>query len=229
MPPDPSRKPDPSRVFETRLDDAQPTGFRRYINLIAIVVPVLIGLILVIVIARSLHQPASPAASTLTTTSAPSAPAPTEPAATTAPAPTPAVATTPAPTSNPASTAKPIPAAPTPPPAAKPTAKPAAQPTANTSVAVMNLPPEAVEPMKISGKPQPCAIANLTGLHGTVVLDIMIAKTGAVEDVKAVSGPPLLQSCAVTSVKTYRYQPQPVRIHTQLTLVYQTTPAPQSK
>lgn len=93
----------------------------------------------------------------------------------------------------------------------------------------MNLPPEAVEPMKIAGKPQPCAIANLTGLHGTVVLDIMIAKSGAVEDVKAVSGPPLLQSCAVTSVKTYRYQPQPVRIHTQLTLVYQTTPAAQSK
>jgi TonB family protein len=83
--------------------------------------------------------------------------------------------------------------------------------------------------MKISGEPQPCAIANLTGAHGTVVLDIIIAKTGAVEDVKSVSGPPLLHNCAVTAVKTFRYQPQPVRIHTQVVLVYQTTAAPQSK
>jgi len=211
LPPHSPRKPDPSRVFETHLDEAKPAGFRRYINLIAIVVPILIGLVLVIAIARSLNQPASPAASSASTTPAARAPAP--PAAAT-PAPSPTQAT------------KPIAAAPSAPPATQP----AAQSTANTSAgAILTLPPEAVRPMKISGEPQPCAIANLTGAHGTVVLDIIIAKTGAVEDVKSVSGPPLLHNCAVTAVKTFRYQPQPVRIHTQVVLVYQTTAAPQSK
>ena len=225
MAPDSPRKPEASRsrVFETHIDDAKPTGFRRYINVLAICIPVLIGLVLVIGIARSLREPAGPTPST-TAASTPSAPAPADsaPRATT-PKPVPAAvpatqpATQPA-TLQPASTQVPPPPAP-----------PAPQPSADQ---VVTLPAEVTMALKISGDdPQYPAIAKAAGIQGLVVLDATISKSGAIEDVRVVSGPPLLQ----TAARTFRYKPslingKPVTVHTQVNLNFKiTTAAPQSK
>ena len=87
--------------------------------------------------------------------------------------------------------------------------------------------------MKISGdEPQYPAIAKITHVQGLVVLDVTISKTGAVDSVKVVRGPPLLQAAALTAVKTFRYQPflindKPVRVHTQVNINFKITPPPQ--
>ena len=77
--PDPPRKPESSRAFETHADDAKPTGIRRYINILAIVVPILIALVLVLIIVHSLNEPASNPSPTASTepSPTPSTPSPT--------------------------------------------------------------------------------------------------------------------------------------------------------
>ena len=45
------------------------------------------------------------------------------------------------------------------------------------------------------------------GVHGTVVLQVVVGKDGKVQDVHAVSGPPLLVKPAVDAVKQWRYRP----------------------
>lgn len=215
--PDPPRKPESSRAFETHADDAKPTGIRRYINILAIVVPILIALVLVLIIVHSLNEPASNPSPTASTepSPAPSTPSPT-PTADATPR-----ATTPAPAPAPVATRPPTPS-PKPGPATK--SIPAAAPASADQI--FTIPMEAAAAMRISGDSAVSpAIANAAGIHGTVVLEITISKTGTVDDVKIVSGPPLLQDAALAAVKTYRYQPfqmngKPVRVRTLVGVIF---------
>ena len=215
--PDPPRKPESSRAFETHADDAKPTGIRRYINILAIVVPILIALVLVLIIVHSLNEPASNPSPTASTepSPAPSTPSPTPTADATPPA------TTPAPAPAPVATRPPTPS-PKPGPATK--SIPAAAPASADQI--FTIPVEAAAAMRISGDSAVSpAIANAAGTHGTVVLEITISKTGTVDDVKIVSGPPLLQDAALAAVKTYRYQPfqmngKPVRVRTLVGVIF---------
>jgi protein TonB len=213
--PDPPRKPESSRAFETHADDSKPTGFRRYINILAIVVPLVVGLVLVLIIVHSLNEPASNTSPTASTEPSPSSaattPTPTPTADATPPTttPTPAVATNPKPTT-PKSTAPKA----TPPPTA-PAPSPAADP-------IFDLSPGDAAALRISGDtPQVPTLAKLAQAHGMVTLDAIISKTGTVQEVHVVSGPSLLQTAALTAAKTNRYRPYlvnggPVRVHTQI-------------
>lgn len=236
-----------SRVFETQVDEGKPTGFRRYINVVAITVPVLIGVILVVVIARSLSGPdrTAPATSSNATPTAEAAPGTKAGAGSgagaSAPTPMPAAAATPTPSGGPTPSASPT-AAPTakilptvaagqaaaPTGATKPVTAPA---TGGPGDPTLTLAPEVTAPMKISGdEVQVPMIAKIAHAHGITVLDATISKTGTVEDLKFVSGPPLLENAALTAVRTYRYQPilsngKPVRVRTQVILIFNLTPA----
>jgi len=58
-------------------------------------------------------------------------------------------------------------------------------------------------------------------VHGTVVLQALIGKDGAVKNVKVVSGPPMLVKSATEAVKQWRYKPftlngEPVEADTQI-------------
>jgi TonB family protein len=68
-------------------------------------------------------------------------------------------------------------------------------------------------------------IAKAAGVSGTVVLKATISKTGAVENVTPVSGPPMLIQAAVIAVKSRRYQPylvnnEPVEVETTVNVVF---------
>ena len=221
-----------SRVFETQVDEGEPTGFRRYINVVAITVPILIGVVLVVVIARSLNGPARPALPTAGGVG-PSAGAAPVGAGPSTPAAAPSVAAIPTPSSSPtpALAAKALPSVAAAVQAASPSsappgsAKPAAVTTstsAGSGDAILTLPPYAAESMRISGEDlQYPAIARDANVQGKVVIDIVISKTGTVENLKVVSGPPLLENAALTAVRTYRYRPipvngKPVRVRTQV-------------
>jgi TonB family protein len=67
--------------------------------------------------------------------------------------------------------------------------------------------------------------AKLLRLEGTVVLKVIVDKTGEVFQVNALSGPPLLESAAVDAVKQWQYKPysvagQPVDIETTVQVVF---------
>ena len=74
-------------------------------------------------------------------------------------------------------------------------------------------------------RPQPVypAIARNAGVTGTVVLDTTISKTGTVENVSVISGPPMLRQAALDAVKTWRFKPylidnEPVRVETTVSV-----------
>ena len=50
-------------------------------------------------------------------------------------------------------------------------------------------------------------MAKRTGLEGTVVIHAVIDAAGNLTDPKAVSGPQLLQTAAVDSVRKWKYRP----------------------
>jgi TonB family protein len=63
--------------------------------------------------------------------------------------------------------------------------------------------------------------AKAAHLEGDVVLRAVITKAGTVEDIKAISGPPILQQAAISAVYTWRYSPylrdgQPVEVETEV-------------
>ena len=68
-------------------------------------------------------------------------------------------------------------------------------------------------------------IAKAARIQGTVVLHAIIAQDGTVQELKYVSGPPLLVQSAMDAVRQWRYQPtllngQPVRVDTVITVIY---------
>lgn len=73
--------------------------------------------------------------------------------------------------------------------------------------------------------PQYPAIAKAVGAQGTVVLQAMISKDGTIENLRVVSGPPMLQQAAIDAVKTWRYRPyllngQPVEVETTVSVIF---------
>ena len=79
---------------------------------------------------------------------------------------------------------------------------------------------------KLSGAaPQYPVIARATRVDGTVVLSATIARSGAIENLHVVSGPPLLTSAAMDAVRTWRYRPyllngEPVEVETTVRVVF---------
>jgi len=62
-------------------------------------------------------------------------------------------------------------------------------------------------------------IARASHLEGTVVLAATISKTGTIENLRVVSGSPMLQRAALDAVKTWQYKPyllngEPVEVET---------------
>lgn len=68
-------------------------------------------------------------------------------------------------------------------------------------------------------------IAVAARAEGTVVLQAIISKTGAIENLRVVGGPGLLQQAALDAVKQWRYRPyqlngQPVEVETTINVVF---------
>jgi protein TonB len=69
------------------------------------------------------------------------------------------------------------------------------------------------------------AIARAAGVHGTVVMEAVISKTGRIESLRAVSGPDMLRTAALTAVQAARYRPYllsgvPTEVQTTITVVF---------
>ncbi len=67
--------------------------------------------------------------------------------------------------------------------------------------------------------------AKKAGVEGTVVLEAIIGKDGAIRDLNVVSGPDLLQQAAVDAVKSWRYRPymlngEPVEVRTKINVIF---------
>lgn len=68
-------------------------------------------------------------------------------------------------------------------------------------------------------------IAAAMRAEGTVVLQAIISKTGTIENLRVVSGPPVLQGAALDAVKQWRYRPyqldgQAVEVETTINVVF---------
>jgi periplasmic protein TonB len=73
--------------------------------------------------------------------------------------------------------------------------------------------------------PQYPRFAIATRTEGTVTLAAIISKTGTIENLRVVSGPPMLRQAALDAVKYWRYQPylldgQPVEVETTVNVVF---------
>jgi protein TonB len=73
--------------------------------------------------------------------------------------------------------------------------------------------------------PQYPAIAKEARVQGTVVLQATISKTGVIENLRVVSGPPLLQQAALDAVRSWRYKPyhlneEPVAVETTVEVIF---------
>jgi periplasmic protein TonB len=61
--------------------------------------------------------------------------------------------------------------------------------------------------------------------QGTVVLQATISKTGTIENLRVISGPPILRQAAIDAVTTWQYRPyllndQPVEVETTVSVVF---------
>jgi periplasmic protein TonB len=68
-------------------------------------------------------------------------------------------------------------------------------------------------------------IAKSARIEGTVVVEAVISKTGAVENARAVSGPPMLIQAAISAIAQARYQPynlngEPVEVETTINIIF---------
>jgi periplasmic protein TonB len=73
--------------------------------------------------------------------------------------------------------------------------------------------------------PQYPAIAKAARIQGTVVLQATISKAGGIENLRVVSGPPMLQQAAMDAVRSWRYKPyllngDPVEVETTVNVVF---------
>jgi protein TonB len=67
------------------------------------------------------------------------------------------------------------------------------------------------------------ALARSARVQGTVVLQAVISKQGAIENLKILSGHPMLAPAAIDAVRQWRYRPyilngEPVEVETQITV-----------
>jgi periplasmic protein TonB len=73
--------------------------------------------------------------------------------------------------------------------------------------------------------PQYPAIAKAARIQGTVVLQATISKQGTIENLRVVSGPPMLTQAALDAVRQWRYRPyllnnEPVEVETTVNVVF---------
>jgi len=73
--------------------------------------------------------------------------------------------------------------------------------------------------------PQYPAIAKAAHVEGTVVLQATISRTGTIDNLRAVSGPAMLQQAAIDAVRAWRYRPymlnqQPVDVETTINVIF---------
>lgn len=66
-------------------------------------------------------------------------------------------------------------------------------------------------------------IARAAGISGTVVVEAVISKTGTIESLHVLSGPPMLRQAALDAIKSARYRPyllngEPTEIQTTFTV-----------
>jgi protein TonB len=80
-----------------------------------------------------------------------------------------------------------------------------------------------VEQAKLIFHPNPeyPPLAKMARIQGTVRLEAVISENGTIQDLKAVSGHPLLVKAAVDAVSRWRYQPtllngEPVQVVTEV-------------
>jgi periplasmic protein TonB len=91
---------------------------------------------------------------------------------------------------------------------AAPIVRAAASPAVDKTGAPQRMSSGVITAAKIFGySPMYPLIAKASHVTGSVVLKAVISKTGSVEDVQVVSGPPILRRSAVEAVKTWRYKP----------------------
>jgi protein TonB len=72
------------------------------------------------------------------------------------------------------------------------------------------------------------AIAKATRREGVVVLQATISKTGTIENLRVVSGEPMLRDAALDAVRNWRYKPyllngQPVEVETTVNVIFKLT------
>jgi protein TonB len=77
----------------------------------------------------------------------------------------------------------------------------------------------------VKTQPQYPAIAKAARIQGTVVLQATISKSGTIENLHVLSGPPMLQQAAMDAVRSWRYKPyllngDPVEVETQVNVVF---------
>jgi protein TonB len=68
-------------------------------------------------------------------------------------------------------------------------------------------------------------IALAAGIQGVVVLQATIARTGTIENLRAISGPIMLQQAALNAVHDWRYRPyllngEPVEVETTVNVIF---------
>jgi protein TonB len=73
--------------------------------------------------------------------------------------------------------------------------------------------------------PQYPPIAKAARVSGTVVLQATISKAGAIENLKVISGPAMLQQAALDAVRQWRYRPyllnnEPVEVETSVNVIF---------
>jgi protein TonB len=73
--------------------------------------------------------------------------------------------------------------------------------------------------------PQYPAIAKAARIQGIVVLQATISKSGSIENLRVISGPPMLQQAAMDAVRSWRYKPyllngEPVEVETTINVVF---------
>jgi periplasmic protein TonB len=66
-------------------------------------------------------------------------------------------------------------------------------------------------------------IAKAARVQGTVVVEAIISRTGTIESLRVVSGPPMLQNAALEAIREARYQPyrlngEPTEVETRITV-----------
>jgi periplasmic protein TonB len=97
------------------------------------------------------------------------------------------------------------------------------KPRAQTSLNV----PSGVMAGKLLEKtfPQYPAIARAARIQGIVVLQATISKGGLIENIRVISGPPMLQQAALDAVRSWRYKPyllngEPVDVETTINVIF---------
>jgi periplasmic protein TonB len=73
--------------------------------------------------------------------------------------------------------------------------------------------------------PQYPAIPKAAHIQGTVVLQATISKSGSIQNLRVISGHPLLQQAAMDAVRSWRYKPyllngEPVEVETTINVVF---------